>query len=232
MSDAFDVVRTFEKALCEYTGAKYCVTTTSCTTAIMLALAYQLDGKAGAVGALLDGRRPTVVLPRYTYVGVPYAVREAGGQPVFKDYPWQGAYRLGPYPVWDSARRFRQGMYSWAASWAPHPRNEDAPGLKDEFVCVSFHWAKTLGLGQGGAILHNSYDADGWLRLARFDGRTEGVAPHLDSFPLRRAWHAYMSPSTAAEGLTRLPLVDPHAPDIPWYGYPDLAQLETFKEEA
>lgn len=35
----FQVVKDFERALCEYTGAPYAVTTTSCTMALLLAVA-------------------------------------------------------------------------------------------------------------------------------------------------------------------------------------------------
>jgi pseudaminic acid cytidylyltransferase len=52
-------------------------------------------------------------------------------------------------------------------------------------ICVSFHWSKTLGeFRQGGAILHDNEEADAWLRRARFDGRTEGVAPKDDTSTL------------------------------------------------
>jgi hypothetical protein len=64
-------------------------------------------------------------------------------------------------------------------------------------LCVSFHWSKTLGgVPQGGAILHDDEEADAWLRRARFDGRTEGVAPKDDTFTLI-GWHCYMSPTTS-----------------------------------
>lgn len=42
MADAFKVVRDFEQALCDYTGAKYAVSTTSCTMALLLACKWHL----------------------------------------------------------------------------------------------------------------------------------------------------------------------------------------------
>lgn len=214
----FKVVEDFERALCEYTGAPYCVTTTSCTMAILLASAYQLARVRAA----------RVQIPKRTYVGVAYALREAGAEVIFRDQEWRGAYRIEPLGIWDSARRFRQAMYSHSANWAPG-RNENSPALHKEMVCVSFHWQKTLGIQQGGAILHADKRADEWLRRARFDGRRAGVPPAKDTFPLRRAWHAYMAPETAAAGLVRLQHVDPKAPDIPWDDYPDLSKLEAFR---
>lgn len=217
MISPFQVVRDFERALCEYTGAPYAVSTTSCTMALTLAVAYHLDHKAAALGPLLANVEPAINIPRRTYVGVPYAIRAAGGRPTFRDQIWGkwGFYKLAPLPVWDAARWFTTDMW-----------HVFEPG---DHVCVSFHWSKTLGIGQGGAILHDNPAADEWLRRARFDGRAEGVAPALDAFPLRRAWHAYMSPDTAAEGLMRIGLIPKKNDPIPAVGYPDLAELETFK---
>jgi dTDP-4-amino-4,6-dideoxygalactose transaminase len=95
-------------------------------------------------------------------------------------------------------------------------------------VCVSFHWSKTLGIQQGGAILHDDPEADAWLRRARFDGRTEGVSPKLDSFT-QIGWHCYMSPEVAAEGLMRLSLLPKHNEPLPNDDYPDLSEMEIFR---
>lgn len=230
MSDPFQVVRDFEKALCEYTGAPYCVTTTSCTTALLLAVKWQIkDGnwKQGFPRALID-------IPTRTYVGVPMSIIHAGGKPTFRDEDWSGAYRLNPLPIWDSARRFRRGMYAERSVWDPRhspfagPYPHPAPSEYGEMVCLSFHWSKTLGIEQGGAILHSDPEADRWLRMARFDGRQEGVNPK-DQKDWILGYHAYMAPETAAKGLMRLSLLKGDEPDLPNSDYPDLSQLEIFK---
>lgn len=194
------VTKDFESALCAYTGARFAVATTSCTQAILMALAWWRQA----------GPR-TVCMPKLSYVGVPAAVLNAGHSVKFRDEDWQGEYRFNPLPVWDSARRFTGGMFR--------------PGAMQ---CVSFHWSKILGLSQGGAILHDNLEADGWLRRARFDGRTEGVPAHLDcvQFP---SWHAYLSPEVSAHGLTKLSLLAEHNPDLPRSNYPDLSTLDAFK---
>lgn len=94
---AFQVVRDFEKAVCDYTGAPYCVTVNSCTMALLLACKYLNVGE--------------VWLPKFTYVSVPMSVMHAGGTVQFHDGAWKGAYQLQPYPIWDCARRFTSGMY-------------------------------------------------------------------------------------------------------------------------
>lgn len=201
MCDPHKVTREFEAALCEYTGAKYAVTTTSCTQAILMALAWRVfNGLSGCVS-----------MPRLSYVGVPAAIRNAGLQVCFRDEDWQGEYHIFSTTVFDSARRFTSGMY--------------IPGAMQ---CVSFHWSKILGLSQGGAILHDNPEADAWLRRARFDGRTEGVDPKDDQVQYP-SWHAYLSPEVAAHGLMKLSLLPKHNPDLPRSNYPDLSKLEAFK---
>ena len=197
---AHDVTREFEKALCEYTGAKYAVTTTSCTQAILMALAWCKTQGWNYVN-----------MPKFSYVGVPAAVKNAGLDVEFIYHDWQGEYQMWPTPVWDSARRFTSGMYRHGS-----------------MRCVSFHWSKILGLSQGGAILHDNDEADAWLRRARFDGRTEGVDPKHDQVQYP-SWHAYLSPEVAAHGLMKLSLLPRHNADLPRSDYPDLSQMEAFK---
>lgn len=94
---AFQVVRDFEAALCEYTGAPYAVTVTSCTMALLLACEFN--------------RVKQVYIPKRTYVSVPQSIIRAGGTVYFYDRTWRGSYSLDPYPIHDSARRFTSGMY-------------------------------------------------------------------------------------------------------------------------
>ena len=219
MSNPFDVVRQFEAELCLYTGAPYAVSVTSCTAALMLAVAWHIkpfhwDGRPAKAWEPRE-----VDIPKRTYVGVPMSIIHAGGRPTFRDEEWVGSYQLKPLPVWDCARIFTAGMW-------------DRPG---GMACVSFHWAKTLGIQQGGAILHDSTEADHWLRRARFDGRLEGVAPkNQDPRDWIVGWHCYMAPETAAAGLVRLANLPRHNEPLPWgqgtdSDYPDLSKLDIFK---
>lgn len=190
----FQVVKDFEEALCEYTGAKYAVTTTSCTMALLLACAYlKVDD---------------VYIPKRTYVSVPMSISHAGGVVNFDNRKWSKGYQLKPYPIWDFARWMEKGMYK-----------------KGQFQCLSFHWTKVLGMGQGGAILHDDKKADEWLRRARFDGRKEGVAPKDDTFEFE-GWHCYMSPRDAAEALTRLATLPDKNEPKGNIDYPDLSKMK------
>lgn len=208
MQSPHDVTRAFEAELCRYTGARYAVTTTSCTMAIQIALAWWQHVGLGYQSNRSDNY---VSMPRRSYVGVPAAIRNAGLIPWFNEEEWSGEYRLGPYDVWDSARRFTSGMFR--------------PGAMQ---CVSFHATKILADSQGGAILHDNAEADAWLRRARFDGRTEGADPKTDQVQYP-SWHAYLSPDVAARLLWKLQGLPRHNDDLPNSDYPDLSTMEAFK---
>lgn len=196
----YNVVKDFEAELAEYTGAKYAVTINSCTMAILLACAYKKH----------IGHDTEVSIPLRTYLSVPQSVIHAGFEVKFEEIRWSGGYDLWPLNVYDYARRFTSGMYKG-----------------DEFQCVSFHASKILGDTQGGAILHDSEKADKWLRRARFDGRTEGVAPKDDNVML--GWHCYMSSDVAARLLLKLSVLPKHNDDLPNDDYPDLSKQKIFQ---
>jgi dTDP-4-amino-4,6-dideoxygalactose transaminase len=216
----YQVVKDFERAVAEYTGAPYVVAVNSCSAALMLAVAWHLRARGWRY------RRPDIEIPKRTYLSVPMSIIHAGGRPTFRDEDWLGAYQLEPLPVWDSARWFSSGMYmqeyrsgsGQITSW------ESAHAM----VCTSHHWNKPLGIEQGGCILHDDPEADAWLRRARFDGRAEGVAPKDDT-GIIIGHHCYLSPSVAANGLIRLHHLPKHLPPMPPDDYPDLSTLECFK---
>jgi len=213
VSDPFRVVRDFEAALCAYTGAPYAVTVNSCTSAILLTVAWYRHVQnrfAEPTGIQIT---PHFFLPAHTYPSVPMSIRHAGGSVEFTQEDWIGAYALGNTGanIWDCACRFTGGMY--------------VPG---QVQCVSFHARKLLKLGHGGAILHDNAEADAWYRKARFDGRTEGVPTAHDQCTML-GWHCYMLPEEAARGLHLLSYYPTEMPDLPRDEYPDLSQWPIFR---
>lgn len=200
MSNPFAVVRQFEEALCRYTGARYAVSCTSCTAALLMALAWFKR----------EHGQHSVEIPRRTYVGVGMSILNAGHNIAFRDEDWQGEYLCKPFPLWDSARRLTSGMF--------RPRSMQT---------LSFHWTKHLNIAQGGAILLDDPVADTWLRRARFDGRREGTHPRDDTFDFV-GYHCYMAGATAAEGLMRLATLPKHNADLPRSDYSDLSLAPIF----
>ena len=206
MSNPYEITKTFERALCDYTGAKHAVAVNSCTAALLLSVQW-------CVALLPHGGyfRTAIEIPRRTYVSVPCTIILAGCKIEWRDEDWRGAYQLKRLPIWDSARRFTSGIYR--------------PG---QFHCVSFSTSKILGDEQGGAILHDNEKADSWFRRMRFDGRTEGVDPLEDTFDLV-GMHCIMTPSVSARLLLKLHHLPKHNEDLPHYDYPDLSTATAFK---
>lgn len=198
----YDVVAELEKRVAEYAGAPYAVAVDSCTNALLLSLKYHFDVK---------GQGRYVGLPAFTYVGVAYAVMNAGGTMYFTDEQWSGAYRIIHTPIVDSARRFYQGMYHPTTLW-----------------CLSCHWGKHLKIGRGGFILTDDAKAAEDLRIMRFDGRTAGVPPLEDNFNLP-GFHCYMLPEEAARGLMLMNYMPDHNDDLPWDDYADLRNYPIFQ---
>lgn len=207
------VVKNFESAVAEYTGAPYVVAVNSCTMALLLAVKWHVD-RDGSWSREHWRERQAIEIPKRTYISVPMSIIHAGGRPTFRDEDWRGAYQLKPLNVFDSARLFTGGMY-----------RHDYPGL---MICTSFHASKTLGDTQGGAILHDNPEADAWLRRMRFDGRTEGVAPKHDDFR-EVGYHCYMSPDVAARLLLKLYSLPSHNEPLPNDEYPELDKMDIFK---
>lgn len=192
---AFLVVDEFERRLCEYTGAPFCVTTDSCTNALYLCFMRLLP--------VLDVEG--LYFPRFTYVGVPQAARNAGFLVEFHDQPWVGEYLIRGTPIIDAARWLRRSMYQ-PGSW----------------TCLSFQATKHLPIGRGGAILCDSREDADWFRRARFDGRDQN-ASIFDQQEFGWGIHAYMPPDAAARGLWLIQGLKDQNDPLPGR-YPDLSQ--------
>jgi dTDP-4-amino-4,6-dideoxygalactose transaminase len=193
---AYRVVVDFEDEIEDYTGAPFAVTVDSCTNALHLALLYER----------LVNWHKRVTLPKRTYVGVMQAALNAGYVIDWDSADWHDSYRLAPTAVIDSARLIPRAGYQ-----------------PSTLTCLSFHAAKQLPLGRGGAILTDSAAAYQWLRRARTDGRAPGDTSPYATFP---GHHMYMPPDTAARGLWILSRYEGRefAP-LPPDPYPDLSAI-------
>ena len=196
MMSSYETVWEFERRVAEFCGAKHGVATDTCTNALFLSCKYMMVG--------------AVILPARTYISVPAAIIHAGGSVKFVDYAWTGRYTLHPYPIYDSALRFRRGMYHG--------------GLQ----CVSFQMRKLLPIGRGGMILTDDGEAVEWLRKARSNGRNLAVPYVKDSIGML-GWDMAMTPEQGARGLQLLETLDGNLPDQ-INEYPDLRRMPIFAE--
>ena len=142
---AYESVKTFEKEIAHWAGARYGVAVSSCSNAILLCLEYL-------------GGWERITIPHKTYPSVAMSILHTKNTVSFSKKKWKGIYKLEPTNIIDSALRFQKGMY-----------------IKGSLYCLSFHYKKHLPIGRGGMILTDDKNAAQALRELRFDGRTEGV---------------------------------------------------------
>ena len=169
MYERNQVIYQFEKTIANYCGASYGVAVESCSAALFLSCLYC--------------KVEEVIIPKHTYFSVPAVIIHAGGKVKFSSLSWKGLYQLKPYPIIDSAIRFRKNMYK--------------PGF---FHCLSFQYSKHIPIGRGGMILTDNKKAAEWFRLMRNDGRRE-IPKEKDKVSLV-GWNMYMTPEQAARGLS------------------------------
>lgn len=197
----YKIVKMFEEEVAEYANAPYAVSVDSCTNALFLCFRYC---------AVEDG--PPIEIPKRTYLSVPMAALHASGSIKFIELPWVGRYDLKPYPIVDSAKLLTSDMYT--------------PG---EFVCLSFHIKKQLGIGKGGMILTDNKEAAEWFRKARYEGRSEKNYKDDDIDML--GWNMYMTPEQAAHGLALMQNYPENNSILGENGgYRDLTEFTVFKE--
>jgi dTDP-4-amino-4,6-dideoxygalactose transaminase len=201
-NNPFNVVKMFEEEVADYTGSKYAISIDSCTNAIFLICKY-LNVKE-------------VIIPSKTYLSVPQSIIHAGGEVIFdrtkETNNWAGIYQLKPYPIYDSAKRFTSNMY-----------------IPNTFMCLSFHIKKHLKISKGGMILTDNEDAVKWLKMARYEGRSEKLY-HEDDINML-GWNMYMTPQQASHGLSLMQNIPLNNDDLGENdGYRDLTEFTIFKK--
>lgn len=194
---AFDSVREFEKEIAVYSGSEYGVAVDNCTNAIFLCCKYL--------------KVKEVTIPKRTSPAVPSAILHSGGTVLFSEDEWLGSYQLKPYPIFDSALRFRRGMHK-----------------NGTFTCLSFHSIKHLKIGKGGMILTDSEESAKWFKRARYLGKEE--SPNPSEKITMVGWNMYMTPEQASRGLMLMNKMPDNNEDLQ-FSFPDLSTYEIFKRE-
>ena len=194
-----EAVRKFERELAEFYGAPYAVATDSCTHAIELCLRY----KSPAPGIELT-------IPSRTYISIPFTLMKLELKWQFVDQYWQDYYYINGTNIVDAAVFFKQDGY-----------------IKNTFMCLSFQYKKTLGLGRGGAILCETVEDYDKLKAMSYDGRSDSM-PWREQNIRHIGYHYYMTPETAELGSEKL-LTAVAKPVQGSDDYPFLPDMDVFK---
>jgi len=169
-------VAELESMFCQYTGARFARASSSCTTAIHLALL-----------ALRVSPGDEVLLPSFTHIASANAIEYTGARPVFIDIDLR-TFNLDPQkaeeyleqakkqgsrvkgimpvhlfgltadmgPMMDIARKYSLFVVEDAACALGSLRNATHAGTFGEAGCFSFHPRKPITTGEGGILTTNN----------------------------------------------------------------------------
>ena len=194
----FNNVEIFEKKIAKFFGAPYAVAFDSCTHGIEACL-YLTNAKK-------------IIVPKRTYISIPFLAKKINISLEWKDENWQDYYYL------------TENIIDAAVLWRPKSY------IKGTFMSLSFQYQKHLSLGRGGAVLCSNIQNFKSLKKLSYDGRLPNIPwrkQNIDSFGL----HYYMTPETAQVGLDKLDNAINSTPKK-WIisDWPDLTKMGIFKE--
>ena len=194
----FDKVKCFEWVIADFFGAPYAVAVDSCTHGVELSLRYT------------NAKR--IVVPKRTYLSIPFLAHKLNIDLVWEDTQWSDRYYLTEDVV-DAAVLWKKDSY--------------IPGT---FMSISFQYRKHLSLGRGGVILTDNAKASIQLKKMAHDGRLPMI-PWRDQNIDTIGYHYYMTPETALDGLGKLNEAMNTTPRK-WVvnDWPDLTKMDIFHE--
>ena len=192
----FNTVELFENKIAKFFGAPYAVAFDSCTHGIEACL-YLTKAKK-------------IIVPKRTYISIPFLAKKMNISLEWKDENWQDYYYL------------TENIIDAAILWKPKSF------INRTFMSLSFQYQKHLSLGRGGAVLCSNIKEYEALKKLSYDGRLPNVPwreQNIQTFGL----HYYMTPETAQMGIDRLEDAISSTPKK-WIvtDWPDLTLLKVF----
>ncbi|GAA4439475.1 DegT/DnrJ/EryC1/StrS family aminotransferase [Pontibacter saemangeumensis] len=177
-------VQEFEEKFAKYTGAKYAVAVSNCTTALHLSMIV-----AGI------GTGDEVICPSMSYIATANAIKYVGATPVFAEVKPE-TYNLDPVDTekritdrtkailivhqigmpgnidafQELCEKYNLKLIEDAACAVGSVYKNKKIGAHSELVCFSFHPRKVISTGDGGMITTNREDYYKRLRLLRQHG--------------------------------------------------------------
>jgi dTDP-4-amino-4,6-dideoxygalactose transaminase len=192
----FESVTNFEKEIAKFFGSSFAIAVDSCTHGIELALRYTGEKE--------------ILVPKRTYLSIPFLANKMGLDLFWKDEQWVDYYYL-THNIIDAAVLWKKDSY--------------IPGT---FMGLSFQFQKHLSLGRGGMLLTDNEEAAIQIKKMSYDGRLPNI-PWRDQNINTYGYHYYMTPETAENGLNKLPKAIETEPKQ-WVvtDWPDLTEMKIF----
>lgn len=221
-------VQEFEEKFASYVGSKYAVATTSCTTALHLAL-------------IVAGIKPgdEVICPSMSFIATANAIVYAGARPVFAEIEPETynidvkhaeslitpktraimiVHQIGLPADIDAfqklSAKYNLKLIEDAACAAGSAYKGKKIGAHSELVCFSFHPRKVITTGEGGMITTSNKDYNERLRILRHHGMavTDWVRHRSDKVIiedyLEVGYNYRMNDIQAAVGIKQLEKLD------------------------
>ena len=192
----FELITNFEKEIAKFFGSPFAIAVDSCTHGIELALRYTGEKE--------------ILVPKRTYLSIPFLANKMGLDLFWKDEQWVDYYYL-THNIIDAAVLWKKDSY--------------IPGT---FMGLSFQFQKHLSLGRGGMLLTDNEEAAIQIKKMSYDGRLPNI-PWRDQNINTYGYHYYMTPETAENGLNKLPKAIETEPKQ-WVvtDWPDLTEMKIF----
>jgi len=192
----FESVTNFEKEIAKFFGSSFAIAVDSCTHGIELALRYTGEKE--------------ILVPKRTYLSIPFLANKMGLDLFWKDEQWVDYYYL-THNIIDAAVLWKKDSY-----------------IPQTFMGLSFQFQKHLSLGRGGMLLTDNEEAAIQIKKMSYDGRLPNI-PWRDQNIDTYGYHYYMTPETAENGLNKLPKAIETEPKQ-WVvtDWPDLTEMKIF----
>jgi dTDP-4-amino-4,6-dideoxygalactose transaminase len=192
----FESVTNFEKEIAKFFGSPFAIAVDSCTHGIELALRYTGEKE--------------ILVPKRTYLSIPFLANKMGLDLFWKDEQWVDYYYL-THNIIDAAVLWKKDSY-----------------IPETFMGLSFQFQKHLSLGRGGMLLTDNEEAAIQIKKMSYDGRLPNI-PWRDQNIDTYGYHYYMTPETAENGLNKLPMAIETEPKQ-WVvtDWPDLTKMKIF----
>ena len=192
----FESVTNFEKEIAKFFGSSFAIAVDSCTHGIELALRYTGEKE--------------ILVPKRTYLSIPFLANKMGLDLFWKDEQWVDYYYL-THNIIDAAVLWKKDSY-----------------IPQTFMGLSFQFQKHLSLGRGGMLLTDNEEAAIQIKKMSYDGRLPNI-PWRDQNIDTYGYHYYMTPETAENGLNKLPKAIETEPKQ-WVitDWPDLTKMKIF----
>ena len=209
----------FEKALCDYTGAKYAVTFTSATTALFSA--YKICG---------IGNGDEVITTPISFVATSNMFVDLGAKPIWCDVKLDGniderlitklitnktkaivpVHFAGKPVAIDTICEIAKKHNLLVIEDAAHALGSSINGKKigsfSDMTILSFHAIKPITTAEGGAVLTNNEEFAKQLRLIRSNGIVKKQFYNSDM--LSMGYNFRMNEISASLGITQLKKLD------------------------